>query len=130
MKIVAAALIGLFIGFLTINPVAVQAQTAEEAICAGLQQASGSGCGDDDAGGTVNNIVVTVINVLSLIGGVIAVIMIIVAGLRYMTANGDTGSLTTARNTIIYAVIGLVVIALAQIIVRFTVDRVTTATEG
>ena len=86
----------------------------------------------DDAapGETVNSIVTDVINIISLIVGVISVIMIIIGGLRYITSNGDSGNVTNAKNTILYAVIGLVIVALAQLVVRFVIDRVTVATEG
>lgn len=80
---------------------------------------------DQDAGGQVDNIIVTVINIFSLVVGVIAVIMIIIGGLKYITSAGDSGNVTSAKNTILYAVIGLVIVALAQVIVRFVLERVT-----
>ncbi|MBX4197631.1 pilin [Candidatus Saccharibacteria bacterium] len=57
--------------------------------------------------------------------GVIAVIMIIVGGFRYITSGGNPESTKSARNTILYAIIGLVVVALAQIIVRFVLSSST-----
>jgi hypothetical protein len=54
--------------------------------------------------------------------------MIIVGGLKYITSGGDSGNVSGAKNTILYAIVGLVVVALAQIIVRFVLTRVTTAT--
>ena len=71
---------------------------------------------------TVFSIVQTVINVLSWIIGVIAVIMIIIGGLKYITSGGDSGNVSGAKNTILYAIIGLVIVALAQVIVRFVLD--------
>jgi hypothetical protein len=53
------------------------------------------------------------------------VIMIIVGGFRYITSGGNDASVTAAKNTILYAIIGLVVVALAQIIVRFTLGKLT-----
>jgi uncharacterized membrane protein len=78
-----------------------------------------------NAGTRVNDIVTAVINILSLVVGVVAVIMIIVGGLRYITSNGDSGQVGNAKNTILYAVVGLIVVALAQVIVRFVVNRAT-----
>lgn len=66
-----------------------------------------------------------VVNVFSVIVGVIAVVMIIYGGLRYITSGGDSGKITSAKNTIIYAVIGLVVVALAQFIVQFVLGKAT-----
>lgn len=72
----------------------------------------------------VNDIIKLVINIFSLIVGVIAVIMIVIGGLKYITSGGDSGNVTGAKNTILYAVVGLVVVALAQIVVRFVLTKV------
>ncbi len=55
----------------------------------------------------------------------VAVIMIIVGGLRYITSGGSDTSVTSAKNTILYAIIGLIIVALAQIMVRFVLSKVT-----
>ena len=64
-----------------------------------------------------------VINILLYVLGIIAVIMIIVGGIRYTTSSGDSGSLKTARDTIIYSVVGLVVAILAYAIVNLVIER-------
>lgn len=69
-----------------------------------------------------------VINIFSLVVGVVAVIMIVIGGFRYITSGGSSDSITAAKNTIIYAIIGLVIVALAQFIVRFVLGRVSTGT--
>lgn len=81
-----------------------------------------------DAGSTFNHIITLIINIFSLIVGVIAVIMIIVGGLKYITSGGDSGNISSAKNTILYAVIGLVVVALAQFVVRFVLTKVNQST--
>ncbi|HUO61869.1 MAG TPA: pilin [Candidatus Bathyarchaeia archaeon] len=63
----------------------------------------------------------TIVNVLLFLLGVIAVIMIIIGGIRYTTSNGDASSTKAAKDTILYAVIGLVVAILAYAIVNFIV---------
>lgn len=83
--------------------------------------------GEADASDTVERIVKLVINIFSWVVGIIAVIMIIVGGLKYITSSGDSGNVTGAKNTILYAVVGLVVVALAQFVVRFVLDKVKTA---
>lgn len=65
----------------------------------------------------------TVTNVLLFIIGAVSVIMIIIGGLRYVTSNGDSGAITSAKNTILYAVIGIVVALLAFAIVNFVVAQ-------
>jgi Type IV secretion system pilin len=64
-----------------------------------------------------------VVNILSVIVAVASVIMIILGGFRYVTSGGDSGSVGNAKNTIIYALVGLVIVALAQLIVKFVVAK-------
>lgn len=78
-----------------------------------------------DANTKFNQIVKTIINLLSVVVGVVAVVMIIIGGLRYITSGGSDSSVTSAKNTILYAVIGLVIVALSQVIVRFILGKVT-----
>lgn len=82
--------------------------------------------GENPAGaeGKVKDIVKTVINILSLIVGIISVIMVIVGGFNYILSAGDSGKVSTAKNTIIYALVGLVIVALAQVIVQFVIDQI------
>jgi cytochrome bd-type quinol oxidase subunit 2 len=72
----------------------------------------------------------TVINIFSLVVGVIAVIMIIVGGLRYITSGGDSGKVSAAKTTIIYALVGLVIVALAQLIVHFVLSQASSVVSG
>lgn len=85
------------------------------------------GCAVADTGARnkVNDTIKLAINLFSAIVGIISVVMIIVGGIKYITSGGDSGNVTSAKNTILYAVIGLVVVALAQIIVKFVLDRFT-----
>ncbi len=76
---------------------------------------------------TVDRIIKLVINIFSLLVGVISVIMIIVGGLKYITSGGEGTNITGAKNTILYAIIGLVVVALAQVIVRFVLAKASTS---
>ncbi len=63
-----------------------------------------------------------ILNVLSVVVGVAAVIMIIVGGFRYVISGGDSNGVSGAKNTILYAIIGLVVVIFAQVIVRFVLS--------
>lgn len=86
---------------------------------------AGTECPTDgtDVGSKVDGIIKLVINIFSLLVGVVAVIMIMVGGLKYVTSGGDSGNVTGAKNTILYAIIGLVVVALAQIVVKFVLSK-------
>ena len=79
------------------------------------------------AGGQANltNIIGTVVDILSIVVGALAVIMIIVGGLRYITSGGDSGNVSSAKNTILYAVVGLVIVVFAQVIVSFVINEST-----
>jgi hypothetical protein len=63
----------------------------------------------------------TISNVLLFIIGAISVIMIVIAGLRYVTSGGNSAAITAAKNTILYAVIGLIIALLAYAIIRFVI---------
>jgi hypothetical protein len=76
------------------------------------------------AGDSVTDIIKKVINILSVIIGAIAVVMIIIGGFRYVTSGGNAESTKSARQTIVYAIVGLIIVALAQIIVHFVLNSV------
>ena len=67
----------------------------------------------------LNALITKIINIFSVIVGVVAVIMIIWGGFRYITSGGDSNNVGAAKNTILYAIVGLIIVALAQVIVRF-----------
>ncbi len=70
-----------------------------------------------------NGILTRVVRIISLIVGIASVFVIIIAGLRYITASGDPNSVNGAKNTILYAVIGLVVASVAQVMIIFVLSR-------
>lgn len=94
---------------------------------ANLQVGSSGGCTTGDPEGKVNSTIEWVINVFSIVVGVVAVIMIIIGGFKYITSSGDSNNVTSAKNTILYAIIGLVIVALAQFIVKFVLSKATSA---
>jgi len=73
----------------------------------------------------LNSLLRKIINIFSALIGVVAVIMIIFGGFRYITSGGNDTSVTSAKNTILYAIIGLVIVALAQLMVRFVLKLTT-----
>lgn len=78
-----------------------------------------------DKSGTLNEFVRNALNILSIIVGVVAVVMIIIGGFRYVVSGGKQESVAAAKNTILYGIIGLIVVALAQVIVQFILVRTT-----
>lgn len=67
----------------------------------------------------------TITNVLLFILGAISVIMIIIGGLRYVISGGNATAVTAAKNTILYAIVGVIVALLAYAIVNFVLDSFT-----
>ncbi len=74
---------------------------------------------------SVDSLVTKIIDIFSWIVGVVSVIMVIYGGFRYVTSGGEAGKVTSAKNTIVYALVGLVIVALAQVIVLFVLGNVT-----
>lgn len=72
----------------------------------------------------LNDLVAVIINVLSIVIGIVAVIMILWGGLKFITSGGDSGQVASARQTILYAIVGLLIVAFAQVFVRFVLNRV------
>lgn len=70
---------------------------------------------------TLGTQIKTIVNILLFVLGAIAVIMIVIGGIRYTTSNGDSGNIKSAKDTILYAVVGLVVAIMAYAIVNFVV---------
>lgn len=118
----AISLPALMVGFIGLTALAPAEPVAAAidpwaAITQGWEAAGG-----DDTAPTLTDYVQLIINALLFIIGAVAVIMIIVGGIRYVTSGGDANAATSARNTIMYAVVGLLIAAIAYAIVNFVVS--------
>lgn len=106
---------------------AYAASDIQDSLCSGtnLDLTGGStNCGNsNDSADNLNTLLTNIVNIFSAVVGVVAVIMIIVGGLRYITSGGDSNKVGSAKNTLIYAIIGLVIVALAQLIVHFVLNQ-------
>ena len=87
----------------------------------GLDDLLGTGIVGDD----LTTIVKRIINVAMTVLGVVCVIMLIMGGYNYTMSGGDATKVTKAKNTILYAIIGLVIALLALAIVNFVLGSVT-----
>jgi hypothetical protein len=85
-------------------------------------------CAGNNSGANLTNLIRSIINIISIIVGAVAVIMIIIGGFRYVTSGGNDTAVASAKNTILYAIIGLIIVALAQLIVRFVLKGVADST--
>ena len=89
--------------------------------CKGASLNESGGCADGSS--KLQGIIRVALNLLSAVAGIGAVVMLIIAGIRYATSGGDSSGVSGAKNTIIYAVVGIVIVALAQAIVQFVINR-------
>ena len=127
--LLASSLMILFLG-LTFTPAGAincskeQPKTTAEAIQCGTDESAGVPQGAD-AGTKIDTTIQNVINLLSVAVGIAAVVMVIIGGFRYVTSAGNAETTKAAKNTILYALIGLVIVALAQLIVNFVLNKTT-----
>ena len=106
------------------SPVLAARNTTLNDICNGIDLTGGSSnCGDQGAG--VNHAATVLINVRSAIIGLVAVIMVIGAGVQFVTSGGEAPKVAGAKSALIYAIIGLVVVALAQLLVHTVINSIT-----
>lgn len=106
---------------------AMPTNTYAESICShltpGTEVYKANGCG----GTSTNELSEVIVNIITgVVGilGVVAAIFIVVGGVNYMTSAGDAGKLKKAKDTILYAVIGLIISVLAFAIVNFVIRGV------
>ena len=112
------AIVGSFITAAGIYENKVYADSAADLI---KQGADSTGQQDSRSAGDIAK---DVVNIMFFIVGIMAVIMIIWGGIRYVLSAGNSAALTSAKNTIMYAVIGLIVAILAYTIVNFVINTV------
>ncbi|HSW37456.1 MAG TPA: pilin [Candidatus Saccharimonadales bacterium] len=86
-----------------------------------------SSCDTSGSNIDLSNIAKKVVNIFSVIVGIVAVLMIIYGGFRYITSGGESGNISNAKNTLIYALVGLIIVALAQFIVHFVLNTALSA---
>jgi len=122
LLIALAIIFGFGLATVSVLPQSVSADAADE-ICAGAGAANGGKCGDN--GASLDKIFKNIIQIFAIIIGLVGIIMIMVGGFKYVTANGDSSNIASAKNTIIYALVGLVIAATAQSIVWFVLSNAT-----
>ncbi len=123
--VIAASVLVLVAPLLFVSAPAFAADTTD--VCNGIGVVSGAtgsttGTGCADNSGKLDSVIHTVINVFSAIVGFMAVVMMIIGGLKYITSGGDTSKVSSAKNTILFALIGLAIAASAQVLVHFVLN--------
>lgn len=132
LKKLSAIISAITVVFFVANPLlvlAADAKTPAQQSCEALKlQDSKVDCTQSSSvteSKPVSKLLNSVINILSIVVGAVSVIMIIIGGFRYIISGGDSAGVTAGKNTILYAVVGLVVVLFAQVIVRFVLTQTT-----
>lgn len=126
-KIILPVLMIVFAVGVLVVPDTMAMTTLEQ----GAAAARCDGCPADLFGD--NGVFKKITNTILYIVGVIAVIMLIIGGIKYVISGGDAKKVTDAKNTVLYAIIGLIVAFLAFAIVNFVISALPsskTTTEG
>ena len=121
-KIASAFLALVMCGTVAVaNVASASAMTLRE----GVEAARCDGCPENLFGDT--GVFKQITNTVLYIVGIVAVIMLIVGGIKYVVSGGDAKKVTDAKNTVLYAIIGLVICLLAFAIVNFVVTTIPSA---
>lgn len=125
-KLKLLAVIGLVLASLAALPL-LSAQPAfadaKSDLCSGANL--GTSCTLPAGQKTVPQTIANVVNILIFVIGAVSVIFIVIGGIKYVISNGDQAQVTSAKNTIMYAIVGLVVAIAAYGIVAFVITQFT-----
>ena len=126
MKKIAVAIIALALAIfgLSISSTAYAASDICSQNGVPLEVRRANGCAGAGDQATISEVIVGIVNGVVGAMALVAVIFIVVGGVNYMTSAGDSGKIQKAKNTILYAVIGLIICVLAFAIVNFVVVNI------
>lgn len=124
-KFITLTIAALVMAAASLLPVAVPTYALSapgNAVCSGAGLA-GSDCNGATGANQINKVVAFVINLISIVIGIAAVIMIILGGAKFITSGGDPSKVAGAKASVMYAIIGLVIVAAAQLIVHYVLSN-------
>ena len=84
-----------------------------------IQQSIGGSCTTGCDPNSLNNTIAAITNVILFVAGAASIIMIVIGGLRYVVSGGNPSAINDAKNTILYAIVGLVISVSAFAIVNY-----------
>lgn len=116
---------GLLAGLLVAPATVSAAWNPFERPCQGARSSTvcrNTGADDPIAG--PNGVLVNVTSILAVIAGAVSVIFLVWGGFKYITSGGDSSNVASAKNTIIAAIVGLILALLARPIILFVVGRI------
>lgn len=119
LKITTIVILSAFF-FTTIASIPTLAAGACESGVDAVKKAAGCNGGTDALPSAITSILSAIIGV----AGLVSVVYIIVGGVQYMTSSGDASKTEKAKKTVLYACIGLIICALAFVIVNFVISNI------
>lgn len=118
---------------LWLSPVGVRAadviSPGTQGICSNTKAAQSSICKDNAAQqkssdtNPVASLIGKISTIVAIVAGIAAVIMIIISGFKFVTSAGDAQKVAGARNTLVWSVVGLIVVVLAAVIISFIMSK-------
>jgi hypothetical protein len=105
------------------SPVSAACDPNDQSLSGGALCAAPTGQENTTLFGSPDSIFTKIVNVLLFVIGAVAVIMLIIGGIRYTLSGGKDSEVSAAKNTILYAIIGIVVAFLAYAVVNFVLGR-------
>ena len=121
VSVILASLLALPVIAFGVTTLVADSASAQLNLESGINSAKGTGAPDNVT--EDDGLIKKVVNLLLWAIGIISVIMIIIGGIRYTISQGDQAAVTSAKNTILYAIIGLVVAILAYAAVNFVISN-------
>lgn len=116
--------LGILAGFgLALMPANTHASSILNSACSDPSAASSALCKEATNPNQLPSIAKTITNTLLYVLGAVSVIVIIAAGIMYVTSSGDANLVAKAKNTLLYAVVGLVVAIMSYAIVNFVITQ-------
>lgn len=112
-----------------IVPVGVNSQRAlanvansKDAVCEGIGGATGASCTPAEAN-RVTETIRGALRIFQVIAGIVAVFYMVIAGLRFITSSGSSDGVKSARNTILYSAIGIIIVIVSEAIIQLVLKR-------
>lgn len=118
--VVIAALLFTNVAILAPSPTYAANDVCNSKVPASVKKAAGCKGNSDDLQKNITNI----LNAIIGIAGLVAVVFVVIGGIQYMTSTGDAAKVQKAKNTILYALIGLVICALSFAIVNWAINAI------
>ena len=120
VSVILASLLALPVIAFGVTTLVADSTSAQLDLESGINSAKGTGTPDNVT--EDDGLIKKVVNLLLWAIGIISVIMIIIGGIRYTISQGDSSAVTSAKNTILYSIIGLIVAILAYAAVDFVIN--------